>query len=216
MKKILLAFLLLVLSFFAAADHRPVEDTLEVETTVTDNEYRYYADEDKVGYIARVRRNRVNDTVISENIYKNISISHWTAMQGNDAGTRKIGEIMERELGSANHTFTLTGHDTHYYLIEITYNTNSDYSYTYEELEEVVPDDVEATVHYEGYTNTAVIPVETRKADVNLELLGGETSAQTDNRSQQENRSKDKTEIQDRVKLRITSIVRAVINWLPL
>lgn len=216
MKKILLAFLLLVLASFAAADHRPVEGTLEVETTVTDDEYRYYADEGKVGYVARVRRSRVNDTVVSENIYKNSSVSSWAARRGKDAGMKEIGDIIERELGSNDLTSTLTGHETHHYLIEITYNTNSDYSYTYEELEEVVPDDIEATVHYDGHTNTAVIPVETRKTDVTLEPLGRETSAQIDNRSQQENSSEDKTEIQDRVKRRITSIVRAVINWLPL
>lgn len=215
MKKILLAVSLLMLASFVVADHRPVEDTLEVETTVTDDDYRYYADAGKVAFPAIITRERVNGTLKEKPIYENTSISRWTAMQGNDAGTQRIGEIIEEELGSTdNLTIAITDHETHEYTIEITYNTNRDYSYTYEELQNTVPDDVEATVNYEGHTNTAVMPVETQESDVEMELQG-DAAAYSDNRTEQEKDSEEKETHQDTLN-GIPELITAILNMLPI
>lgn len=206
---------LLMLASFAVADHRPVEDTLEVETTVTDDDYRYYADAGKVAFPAIITRERVNGTLKEKPIYENTSIKRWTAMQGNDAGTQRIGEIIEEELGSTdNLTIAITDHETHEYTIEITYNTNREYSYTYEELQNTVPDDVEATVHYEGHTNTAVMPVETQESDVEMELQG-DAAAYSDNRTEQEKDSEEKETHQDTLN-GIQGLITAILNLLPI
>lgn len=161
--KIPVALFFLIASVSAVTYIQPTADTATVENNISDDEdIRLYEDEEKVGYVAMWRNERVEDGVERKAIWKNMSLDRWTAMKTNHLAEEKIIERLEDRFGnnSAKRVRTnIVQGDGYHFGINVTYDRHFDQAFSPEEFKETVPDKVKGTLHYSNLTNTATLPV---------------------------------------------------------
>lgn len=220
MRKFLTAGILLTfMASIAAANHSPIDETLETKITVSDdNEYRYYFEEDKVGFPAAYTREEVNGEVKERAIYENTSVEKWVAMQANDAAADEIRDILEENLDTDKADFSVgvTGSEGHEFSVkvsEIVHGEDAEAEYSQEEIEEELPNEVSVVVNYEDRTDTAVLPVEVGEVSEVSHLASGDNTESFDDKQLDKAAGGvDKTSEERGL---LSRIIHAVANLLP-
>lgn len=177
---VMAAISILTITAVGSATHNPADETISVNGTVTDDSYRYYLDEDKVAYPAMYTREQVDGEWTEQAIYENTSVERFAAMKGNDIAADELEQYLKDALDvNELHGVSIgsTGHDTHHYAINVGYmepdEDDADTvepSFSYETLQDAVPDGVTATVTFAEHTETVSFPVTTETVHIAEEL----------------------------------------------
>jgi hypothetical protein len=134
------------------------EETVEVETDMTDKDIRFYASQEKVAYVSSYS----NEPYGKDKNYKNMTLDRYTALNTYHAAEEKVEETVKDSFGEKSTDklrFDTERHGDSNFTLEVTYDRHYEHSFSYEELKEEVPDQVKGTINYRDHTNSVTLPV---------------------------------------------------------
>lgn len=208
MRLTVIGAIVLAMAGLVAGSHGPVGDTLTVEVGMDEFGEDFHAVHPEAGVVtfvaaySNVPRNDSEGYRREPAMYDNTSLERWAAMQGNDKGIWRIGQLIAERYGNqtVQHISAgVTSTDGHEYLIEIHPSSSN---LTVGEIRRVVPDEIEARVQYPHDTVTVVMPVAVTEQDL---VIGQSGSALYDGTAPEKDRSFLST---------VMDAIRAFLDWL--
>lgn len=115
-----------------------------VQKNVTGENYEFYADQGVVEYGGY-----------------NFSLDEWASFSTKPIAQENVEEKMMIELGNISKNISVGASQGkgYHYGVEVEYNLNRSYPFTYEELDEALPNLYKGTIYFDGHSHTADVPV---------------------------------------------------------
>lgn len=190
---VLAASLVLLAAPIAAQDTDQIDDesfgdgehVLTLEETVEDDDYTLFEDEELVQYPYAYTREATSDgEYVERAIYENTSLDDWIDTQARSAAHGAVEDRIIDEYGEpAGLGIGVTADGVRVTYFEYTdEDREPERSYTADDLVALLPEHIEATIHFDGYTDATRVPVTVESEAAPQHDLGELDDTQTEDR----------------------------------